>query len=102
MVQRFLILKLAPFKLKHIKINQVFIIFVIIQKPLPHFFFIEIKAKLNLLIIKGIYNGGSVSLIYEKGIFNIDTIYNALIVKSVSLLLIYLLQALASFLCTEV
>lgn len=51
--------------------------------------------------MKGIYNGGLVKFVYEKGIFNIDTIYNALIVKSVSQLLIYLLQALASFLCTE-
>ena len=34
--------------------------------------------------MKGIYNGGLVKFVYEKGIFNIDTIYNALIVKSVS------------------
>ena len=74
-------------------------LFVFIEPFATHFR--EIKAKLNLLIMKGIYNGGLVKFVYEKGIFNIDTIYNALIVKSVSQLLIYLLQALASFLCTE-
>ena len=60
-------------------IYQILISYTFMSRTFCHTFYRN-KSK----IMKGIYNGGLVKFDYEKGMFNIDTIYNALIVKSVS------------------